>query len=81
MPDAQTWIGESAEAPRVPALTWRRSAPQCRPRPSRLRQILTSSKVSGMARIRREASAAAAKAQANSVSGMVRHARQGAAGV
>jgi hypothetical protein len=60
MPSAQTCFGESADGDR---LDLNQIADQVAPDAGALHQILKSAKVSGMARIRREASAAAAKAQ------------------
>ena len=60
MPSAQTWIGASAEGD---SLDLTKIVAAVAPEADALHQILQSAKVSGMARIRREASAAAAKAQ------------------
>lgn len=60
MPGAQTWIGESADGD---SLDRTKLMAAVSSEAVALHQILNSSKVSGMMRIRREASAIAAKAQ------------------
>jgi hypothetical protein len=60
MPDAKTWIGAGVAGDSLDLTKILAAVP---PEAAALRQILDSSKVSGMMRIRREASETAAKAQ------------------